>query len=132
MSKKSIIKIGKKIRSLGVHTLTMWAFSTENWNRSREEVSYLMKMYETFIDKNLRNALKEKIKLIHLGRKDRISKRLLKKIQQSEEKTKDFIHLSGSGSALFMTFSNRKGAGGLLEKVKKAVKGCRFFLVHTA
>ncbi len=84
------IKIGKKIRSLGVHTLTMWAFSTENWNRSREEVSYLMKMYETFIDKNLRNALKEKIKLIHLGRKDRISKRLLKKIQQSEEKTKDF------------------------------------------
>lgn len=49
-----------------------------------------------------------------------------------EEKTKNFVHLSGSGSALFMTFSNRKGAGGLLEKVKKAVKDCRFFLVHTA
>lgn len=48
-----------------------------------------------------------------------------------EEKTKDFVHLSGSGSALFMTFSNRKGAGGLLEKVKKAAGGCRFFLVHT-
>lgn len=84
------VKIGKKIRSLGVHTMTMWAFSTENWNRSKEEVSYLMKMYETFIEKNLKEAMKEKIRIIHLGRKDRISKKLLKKIQNSEEKTKDF------------------------------------------
>lgn len=84
------IKIGRKIRSLGIHTMTMWAFSTENWNRTEEEVSYLMKMYETFIEKNLRQALKEKIRIIHLGRKDRISKKLLERIQNSEEKTKDF------------------------------------------
>src|SRR3989344_3168636 len=56
------IKIGRKIRSMGVHTLTMWAFSTENWNRTKEEVNYLMKMYETFIEKNLKEAMKEKIK----------------------------------------------------------------------
>jgi len=84
------VKIGKKIRSLGVHTMTMWAFSTENWNRSKEEVAYLMKMYETFIERNLKQALKEKIRIIHLGRKDRISKKLLEKIQDSEEKTKNF------------------------------------------
>jgi len=84
------VKIGKKIRSLGIHTMTMWAFSTENWNRSVEEVSYLMKLYETFIEKNLRQALKEKIRIIHLGRKDRISKKLLERIQNSEEKTKNF------------------------------------------
>src|SRR3989344_3111601 len=63
------IKIGKKIRSMGVHTLTVWAFSTE---------------------KNLKEALKEKIRIIHLGRKDRISKNLLEKIKNSEEKTKNF------------------------------------------
>jgi undecaprenyl diphosphate synthase len=84
------VRIGKKIRSLGVHTVTMWAFSTENWNRAQKEVSYLMKMYEVFIEKNLKQALKEKIRIIHLGRKDRISKELLEKIQNSEEKTKDF------------------------------------------
>ncbi len=84
------IKIGRKIRSLGVNTLTMWAFSTENWNRTEEEVSYLMKMYEIFIEKNLKEALKEKIRIIHLGRKDRIPKKLLEKIQNSEEKTKLF------------------------------------------
>ncbi|MEK7517228.1 MAG: polyprenyl diphosphate synthase [Patescibacteria group bacterium] len=83
-------KIGKKIRSLGVHTLTMWAFSTENWERSKDEINYLMRMYELFIEKNLRQALKEKIRIIHLGRKDRIPKTLLKRIQNSEEKTKTF------------------------------------------
>jgi len=84
------IKIGRKIRSLGVNTTTFWAFSTENWNRATEEINYLMKLYEAFVDKNLKEALKEKIRIIHLGRKDRIPKSLLRKITNSEEKTKSF------------------------------------------
>lgn len=84
------IKIGRKIRTLGVSTLTMWAFSTENWNRTSEEVNYLMKMYKIFVERNLKEAMSEKIRIIHLGRKDRIPKSLLEKIQKSEEKTKDF------------------------------------------
>lgn len=84
------VKIGRKIRSMGVNTMTIWAFSTENWNRTKEEVSYLMKMYERFIEKNLKEAMREKIRIIHLGRKDRISKKLLERIKNSEEKTKNF------------------------------------------
>ena len=84
------VKIGRKIRSLGINTLTMWAFSTENWNRTPKEVSYLIKMYEIFVEKNLKEALKEKIRIIHIGRKDRIPKSLLEKLKKSEEKTKDF------------------------------------------
>lgn len=83
-------KVAKKIRAMGVNTLTIWAFSTENWNRTPKEVDYLMKMYGIFMDKNLKEALKEKIRIIHLGRKDRIPQSLLKKIQDSEGKTKDF------------------------------------------
>lgn len=84
------IKIGRKIRSLGIHTLTMWAFSTENWDRSQKEIDYLMRLYEGFVERNLKEAIKEKIRIIRLGRKDRIPKTLLKKIISSEEKTKDF------------------------------------------
>ncbi len=84
------IKIGRKIRLLGVHTLTMWAFSTENWNRSPKEVDYLMRVYEGFVQTYLKEAIKEKIRIVHLGRKDRIPKTLLQKITDSEEKTKDF------------------------------------------
>jgi undecaprenyl diphosphate synthase len=84
------IKIGKKIRSLGVHTTTIWAFSTENWNRTEKEITYLMELYQAFLEKNLKEALKEKIRIIHLGKKDKIPKKLLESIENSEEKTKNF------------------------------------------
>lgn len=79
----------KKSRELGVHTMTLWAFSTENWNRSKEEVDYLMKLYEDNIEKNLKEALKDDVRIYHLGRKDRIPAALKEKIIKAEEQTKD-------------------------------------------
>ena len=83
------VKIARYIRSLGIHTLTVWAFSTENFNRTQEEVSYLMRLYEKMLDKFLSEALKDNVRIIHLGRKDRIPKSLLKKIEDVEQKTRD-------------------------------------------
>ncbi|MBI4091925.1 MAG: di-trans,poly-cis-decaprenylcistransferase [Candidatus Levybacteria bacterium] len=83
------VKIARYIRSLGIHTLTVWAFSTENFNRTQEEVSYLMRLYEKMLDKFLSEALKDNVRIIHLGRKDRIPKSLLKKIENVEQKTHD-------------------------------------------
>ena len=83
------VKIARYIRSLGIHTLTVWAFSTENFNRTQEEVSYLMRLYEKMLDKFLSEALKDNVRIIHMGRKDRIPKSLLKKIEDVEQKTRD-------------------------------------------
>lgn len=83
------VEIARYIRNLGVHTLTIWAFSTENWNRKKEEVSYLMRLYEKMLDKFLKEALKDNVRIIHLGRKDRIPKSLLKKIENVEQETRD-------------------------------------------
>lgn len=84
------VEIGKKARELGIKILTFWGFSTENWDRSKEEVNYLMNLYETWIDRNLKVAIKEQICIIHLGRKDRFRESLRKKIIVAEEKTKKF------------------------------------------
>ncbi len=84
------INLSKKARELGIKILTFWAFSTENWRRSEEEVNYLMQLYSQMIDKNLKVALDEKIRIIHIGRKDRIPDELRKKIIQAEDKTRDF------------------------------------------
>lgn len=82
-------KIARAARNFGIHTTTVWAFSTENWNRSREEVAYLMKLYEKFIDDNLKEAQEEDVKIVHLGRKDKIPDSLRKKIEHAEETTKN-------------------------------------------
>lgn len=79
--------IAKAAREMGVHTLTIWAFSTENWNRTKKEIAYLMKMYEWFIDKHLAEAKKDDVKIIHIGRKDRIPNTLVRKITDAEEQT---------------------------------------------
>ncbi len=82
-------KLFQTIRDWGIHTTTVWAFSTENWNRSEAEINYLMKLYEKFIDDNLADAKKDDVRIYHLGRKDRVPERLRKKIKKAVEETKN-------------------------------------------
>lgn len=86
----AVVKIARHLRMRGVNTLTAWGFSTENWNRTEEEVSNLMQLFETVLDSFLSEAIKEKIQLHHLGRKDRLPKQLVEKITEAEQKTAHF------------------------------------------
>lgn len=83
-------EIVKKAREVNIKILTLWAFSTENWKRSKQEVNNLMYLYRIMIDKNLEQALKQKVRIVHLGRKDRIDSDLREKIINAEKKTKNF------------------------------------------
>lgn len=83
------VELARAARNWGVHTVTLWGFSTENWDRKKKEISHLMKLYGKLIDDCLKEAKKEKVRIVHLGRKDRLPKALLKKITQAEEETKN-------------------------------------------
>ncbi len=81
------VELARAARAMGVHTVTLWGFSTENWDRARREINYLMRLYARLIDIYIKDAHKEKIRLVHLGRKDRIPGFLLKKIEWAESET---------------------------------------------
>jgi undecaprenyl diphosphate synthase len=83
------VKIAKAARQMGIHTATLWGFSTENWDRTETEINYLMKLYEKLIDDYLKEANKDGVRIYHLGRRDRLPKSLLKKIVYAEESTKN-------------------------------------------
>lgn len=83
-------KTARYARKVGIKVMTIWAFSTENWKRSRKEVRYLMDLFKAKIDEYLKEAMEEKIKIIHLGRKDRIDRQLREKIALAEKKTRKF------------------------------------------
>lgn len=83
------MKVCRAARDLEVHTVTVWGFSTENWDRSPQEIHYLMKLYRKMVDRVREEAMKEDIRFIHLGRKDRFPKSLMKYIAQVEEETKN-------------------------------------------
>lgn len=61
-------RLSKFCREIGIHTITIWAFSTENWRRSAEQVSGLMALYEDWLNDLLPEAVEEQVRVIHLGR----------------------------------------------------------------
>ena len=73
----------------GVKYLTIYAFSTENWGRPREEVDGLMHILEDVIDKELAELNKEGVQLRHIGRLQRLNPNLQKKVLEAIELTKN-------------------------------------------
>lgn len=61
-------KISRFCREVGIHTSTVWAFSTENWRRSPLEVAALLALYEEWIADLLPEAIEEEVRVIHVGR----------------------------------------------------------------
>lgn len=69
--------------------LTLYAFSTENWGRPLEEVRGLMRILEDVIDRELEELHKQGVRLLHIGRLDRIAPKLQKKVLEAIEYTKN-------------------------------------------
>lgn len=84
------MRVADAARDFGVHTFTVWGFSTENWDRSEEEIGYLMTLYRKMVEEVLKRARKEGIRFVHLGRKDRFPKDLIEYIGRVEEETRDY------------------------------------------
>lgn len=80
--------VARAARDFGVHTFTVWGFSTENWDRSQKEINYLMRLFRKFVREVRKEASKEKTRFVHLGGKDRLPKDLLKLISEVEDETK--------------------------------------------
>jgi undecaprenyl diphosphate synthase len=73
----------------GVKVLTIYAFSTENWERPQEEVKGLMTILEDVIDRELAELHRNGVQLRHIGRLEGLSPFLQKKVQQAMELTRD-------------------------------------------
>ncbi len=86
---KNLKKIIEASRNFGVHTLTLWGFSTENWKRPHKEIYKILGLVKLYIQKELKNAEKEGVRFYHLGRKDRLPKDLLNWITKAEVETKN-------------------------------------------
>jgi len=87
---KRVVEISRHSRKLGIHTLTMWGLSTENWqHRPKLELEFLIKLFMKTIDDYIKDAKQEDVKIIHLGKKDRLPKNLIHKVTRAEDETKN-------------------------------------------
>lgn len=78
----------------GVKVLTVYAFSTENWGRPKEEVDGLMNILETVIDNELRDLNKQGVQVRHIGDLEKLAPALRKKVLDGVALTRDNTSLT--------------------------------------
>jgi len=83
---KTVEKIIKETINQKINHLTLFAFSTENWNRPKKEIKYLFNLLDNFLSKKIEDFHNKNIKLKIIGTKN-FSKKLNKLLVQSEKKT---------------------------------------------
>ncbi len=78
----------------GIKVLTLYAFSQQNWNRPKNEVEFLMRRFEEYLDREEKNLNKNNICLRVIGRRDGLPENLVKKIEKvvsSTQKNRSFF-----------------------------------------
>lgn len=83
---KEIVRLSS---DLGVNTLTLYAFSTENWKRPREEVGLLMGLIIEYLRKELRELWEENVRFYSIGDRDALPSEVRAVIEESEAETKE-------------------------------------------
>ncbi len=86
---ENIRPITFKAAELGIKYLTLWAFSTENWRRPREEVEGLMQILSEVIERETEELHRHGAQLRHIGSLEGLSPQLQEKIHRAIQRTKD-------------------------------------------
>ncbi len=89
---KNVEKILKAALRIGIKEITIFAFSNENWKRSKEEINSLMSLFERFLKESRPDLLKNRAKVKFLGRLGAFSKKLRDEITKIEKETADGIY----------------------------------------
>ena len=84
---KTVNALAHAARDLGVHTFSVYAFSTENWERPQKEIDAIMDIFRNGLKATEPDLHKEHVAFVHLGRKDRLPLDIQKQFARVEAET---------------------------------------------
>lgn len=99
----------------GVSTITFFIFSTENWSRSEEEVNFLMDLFYTELNKNMKHAVEKNLRYRIIGSRERLPKKLADLCDKLEETSAE----NTGGTVAFAL--NYGGQGEIIDAVNAAI-----------
>ncbi len=91
---ESVREVIDGCRELGVEYLTLYAFSSENWNRPADEVNALMELLDRFLDEKEKDLEKQNVRLMTIGQLDRLPEKTRLKLDRLRERTKGYTDLT--------------------------------------
>jgi len=84
---ETLMDVVKGASELGLKYMTIYAFSTENWKRSEEEVSALMGLLRQYLDEGLAKIAENNVKIIFIGERDMLAEDIRAKMQKIEKES---------------------------------------------
>jgi undecaprenyl diphosphate synthase len=84
---KAVRRVVEAAPDLGIGTLTLYAFSSDNWQRPRSEVSVLMKLLQRYLRSEIRELVDSGVQLQVVGRRDRLAPPLVEAMERAEAET---------------------------------------------
>lgn len=110
---RTVIEIARTANKLGINIVTLFAFSTENWKRPANEVSFLMDLPSEFLLDYLEELIENNVQIRIIGFDNQLPNRTLKAVREAEEKTK-------MNSGLILNFALNYGSRAeIIETTKK-------------
>ena len=82
-----LIDTAKAVKELGVKYMTVYAFSTENWQRDKAEVDGLMNLLRNYLDNSFKDLEKNNVKIVFIGERNMLAADIVAKMAKIEEKT---------------------------------------------
>ncbi|WP_394758616.1 isoprenyl transferase [Flavobacterium sp.] len=116
---KSVKVTVEACAKLGIENLTLYAFSTENWNRPKLEVDLLMKLLINSLKKELDTLVKNNIKLNSIGNLDNLPKSVQKELEEVIEKTKNNTRMT---LTLALSYGSREEIINAVKNISDKVK----------
>lgn len=116
---KSVKETVEACAELGVENLTLYAFSTENWNRPKLEVQTLMKLLVSSLKKEIKTLQDNNIKLSAIGNLNTLPKKVFKELQEVIKKTKNNNRLT---LTLALSYGSREEMLNTVKEISIKVK----------
>lgn len=115
---ETIIRVVKGANDLGIKYITLYAFSTENWRRPKDEVNGIMKLLVEYMRKKLDELNKNNVVIKTIGDISKLPEICIEVLEGAKEKTKD-------NTGLVLNFAlNYGGRAEIIRGIKQVVKDC--------
>jgi len=113
---ENVVKITRAMKESGVKYLTLYAFSTENWQRSEDEVKALMQLLREYLDKEFQEIMDNNVRIVFIGEREMLSSDIRDKMEKIE-------HDSAQNTALTLCIALSYGSRQeILSATKKAAQ----------
>lgn len=116
---ENVVKITRAMKESGVKYLTLYAFSTENWQRSKDEVDALMQLLNEYLDKELKEIMDNNVRIVFIGERYMLSDSIQAKMTFLEKESEKNTDLT---LCIALSYGSRQEILSAVKKIAAKVK----------